>query len=630
MLQFIRGKVGSWFIKILFALLILSFAFWGIGDLFSGGGVRATVATVGDERITVQRLTEAFQSELGRLQQVFGPTLDVQLALNIGLLDQAMDGLVTDSLFSQAAGGLGVQASNEIVVQTLQEEPLFQDSSGRFSRDQFTRFLRATGREEAEFFAERRRELARRELVEAIGAGAAVPDTLAAAMHRYRNETRHYAAILIGPEAVGAVTPPSEAQVEAYYRENEAEFMAPEYRVLRVASLTPEAIAAEIEIAEDDIRAEYDYRLEQYETPEQRAFDQIVVADEATAARIADAAAGGVSLEDAVAAVEGTEASVIPLELAPRAEFLPTLAEAGFALEPGGLSAPVESPFGWHVLRVTEIAEGGIRPYESARPEIEAVLRLERARDTLFEVANEFDDLLASDVPLDEAAAQLGLPITVTGPVARDGSLKGGGVLEGLTTLPQVLETGFTLFDGATSPIEETADEGYYVVRVEQVTAPALRPLDEVREAIVAAWTERQTAAAAEALAEAVAERLDAGEPVAEVATEIGATVLEQVDLRRDGGNRGTLPEPAVDSLFEARIGDVVVAPAPDGQVVARLEAIAPAPAPDAAALDEIAGGQTQAIAGDLLAGFAASLRTRFDIDIDRGAMSRLYQVEQP
>ena len=65
MLQLIRGKVGSWFIKILFVFLILSFAVWGIGDLFRGGGVRATVATVGDERITVPQLTGAFSGSWG-------------------------------------------------------------------------------------------------------------------------------------------------------------------------------------------------------------------------------------------------------------------------------------------------------------------------------------------------------------------------------------------------------------------------------------------------------------------------------------------------------------------------------------------------------------------------------------
>lgn len=628
MLQLIRGNVGSWFIKILFGFLILSFAVWGIGDIFRGGGVRASVATVGDERIPVQRLVEAFQAELGRLQQIFGPTLDVQLALNIGLLDQAMDGLVTESLFNQAAGSLGVRTPDQVIKTAIEEEPLFQDGSGQFSREQFNRFLRASGRDESAYLASRRQDLSRQGLVSAISAGATIPDTLAEALHRYRNETRHIAAILIESDTVGDVAPPTEEQVEDFYREREPDFMAPEYRVLRVVSLTPSDIAEGVEIAEDEIRAQYDYQLDLYESPEQRAFEQIVVADEEIAVQIAEAASGGLPLADAIATMDASQVSVIPLELAPRADFLPVLADAGFDLPAGATSAPVKSPFGWHVLQVTEIVEGGIRTYDEVRPEIERELKLEGALDTLFEVANKFDDLLASDLDIGEAADELGLPVTVTSPVARDGSLRNGGVQEGLSSLPQVLATGFTLFEGATSPLEQTADDGYFIVRAEQVIESALRPLDEVRDTVVAGWTAQQTNAAAQALAEATAERLDANHPIADIAAEIGAVTVEHGELRRDGANSGTLPQPLVESVFAAEVGDVALSPTERGYVVARLEAVKPAPASNETELQDIASGQSQAIAGDLLAGFALSLRSEYDVDIDRDSMSRLFQQE--
>ena len=230
MLQLIRGKVGSWVIKILFVLLAVGLAGFGVTNVFSSGGVRATVATVGDQRITVEQLNTAFQAELGRLQRVFGPSLDLQLALSLGLLDQAMNTLVDNSLLDQAASSLGVQASDAVIAAAIQQEPTFQDATGRFNRAQFERFLRVSGLDEPSFVAQRRNELGRIEVIGAIAAGVAVPDTLAGALHRFRNETRHIAAVLIGPDAVGDIAPPTEEQVEAFYRENEQSFMAPEYR----------------------------------------------------------------------------------------------------------------------------------------------------------------------------------------------------------------------------------------------------------------------------------------------------------------------------------------------------------------------------------------------------------------
>ncbi len=628
MLQVIRGKVGSWFIKILFVLIAVALGGVGLTGIFGGGGVRATVATVGSDRITVERLTDAFELQLMRLQQQFGPVFDVQLAINLGLMDQAIEGLVNESLFDQAAGRLGVQAPDAVIVEEIRANPLFQDGTGRFSEVQFNNFLRANQASEASFVAERRREMARQDLIAVIDAGAAVPDTLAEALHRYRNETRHITAIVIDTVAVGDVAAPTEEEIAAYYAENEADYMAPEYRVLRVVSLTAEAVAETIEFPEDEVRAAYELRLDDFDTPEERAFDQIVVSDEETAAQIAQAAAGGLTLAEAVETVEGAEVAVIPLELAPRDEFLPALAEAGFALSHGAISEPVNSPFGWHVLQVTEIAEGGVPSFESVRDEIEAELKLDEARDLVFDLSNELDDLVASDVSLDAAAAQLGLPLHVIGPVSRDGALRDGGRQEGIPALPQVLQIGFGQFDQATSPLEETPEEEFFVVRTEEIIAPALRPLDEVRDEIVAAWTEERVTAAAEALAETTSERLDAGETVADVAAELGAVMVEQSDLRRDGANRGTLPEELVASVFEISTGDVAIAQAADGYVVARLEDVIPAPASDTGALEVIAAGQAQAMAGDLLAGFAQSLRGEFDVDIDRNSINRLYQTQ--
>ncbi len=630
MLQLIRGKVGSWFIKILFVLIAIALGGVGLTGIFGGGGVRATIATVGSERITIQRLTESFELQLRQLQQQYGPVFDAQLAINLGLMDQAIEGLVNEALFNQAAAKLGLQAPDSMIAEAIRQDPLFQDRTGQFSQVQYNNYLGASQLDEPTYFATLRQELARAELIGVIGAGAAVPETLSEALHRYRNETRHIQAILIGSSLVADVATPTDEDIQAYYRDNEQQYMAPEYRVLRVVSLTAEGVAETITVPEAEALAEYELRRDELEVEEQRAFEQIVVPDQELATEIAEAAAGGLfSLADAIATVGNEDVSVITLEMAPRGDFLPQLAEPGFALPANGVSAPFNTPFGWHVLQVTEIIEGGVPSFESVREEIEQEIRLDEARDLVFELSNDLDDLIASDVSLDDAAAQLGLPLRVTGAVARDGSLRDGGRLDDIPALPQVLDVGFSQFNEATSPVEETPEEDFFVVRTEEVIAPALRSLESVRDEIAAAWTEARTTEAAEALAETVSERLDGGETVADVAAEIGAVLVEQADLRRDGANRGTLPEELIASVFEINRGDVAIAPAADGYVVARLEDIIPAPASDSATLEDIAAGQTRAMAGDLLAGFAQSLRDQYSIDIDRDSISRLYQQPQ-
>ena len=116
---------------------------------------------------------------------------------------------------------------------------------------------------------------------------------------------------------------------------------------------------------------------------------------------------------------------------------------------------------------------------------------------------------------------------------------------------------------------------------------------------------------------------------MAEIAAEIGAVLFEQADLRRDGANRGALTEEIVTSIFDAAIGDIALSPSENGYVVARLDEVIPAPAVTDTARQDIASGQAQAITGDLLAGFSQSLRSQYDVDIDRDSMARLFQQPQ-
>ncbi|NNG05222.1 MAG: hypothetical protein HKM95_14155 [Inquilinus sp.] len=626
MLQAIRGKVGSWFIKILFGVLILSFGLWGINGIFGSGGPRQEIATVGDTEILPQAVVTGFQREVGRLQRSFGPQFTGELAVAMGIPFQVVDQLVTDALFLEAAADLGLGAPDALIAEQIRVEPMFQDAVGNFSRDRFLQILASGGFNETSYVVERRRELARLQIVDAVGAGAATPSVLADALWRYQNETRQVVGLIVDAGTVGRVAPPTEDQIAAFFQEHQEDHRTPEYRALSVISLTPADLADEVSLSEERVREEYDFRADSYITPERRAFEQVVVADEETARRIADTASEGAGLRGAVDRLESGDTAIIELELAGRDGLFPELADIGFALAPGRVSQPVQSAFGWHVLQVTEIVPGTVRTFAEVREELAAELRLEGAIELIYEAANDFEDALAGGASPEQAAARMGLPVLRVPPIARTGATADGGEPAALAARQQVLDTAFGLADGGQSRLEETAEGGYFLVRVDRIEAPAVRPLDEVRDAVAAAWTEAQTAAAAEALALSVAERLEAGTEPATIAAEIGATLVESEALRRDGGNRGRLPETTVDSVFGAAVGDVVIAPSAEGQIVARVEAVDRAAAPDQQALDDLREAQAAALGGDIVDTFVKALRAEYDVDVNNAAVARLFE----
>lgn len=631
MLQAIRGKAGSWIVKILFVFLILSFAIWGIGDIFRSRGPEQRVATVGEIEITAGALEQALRREVERFRQIFGPDFDTQTAVQMGLPEQALQGLVAEALYDQTAADLGISLPDAVIAERIRSIPAFRNPvTQQFDRQQFLSVLAANGLTEPGFVAQLRRDLARDMLASAVAVGAAVPAVLADELYRYRRETRTAETVTLRNDAIQDVPAPTEEQLAAYHAEHSRQFTTPEYRVLTVLGLTADDLAAGITIAEDRLRAEYESRQDTFRQPERRGFDQVLVADREQAAAIAAAARQGAGLRQAAAAVD-PPAEVITLDPATREEMLPALASAGFALPEGGVSDPVQSPFGWHVLQLASLQPDRVRPFEEVRAELETQLKHDAAVNQMVAMANQLDDTLAGGATLEEAAQQLGLRLVKTPPVARDGTTDAGTPLSGLPVAnrDKVLEVAFGLEDGQESRLEDTGD-GYFVARVDAVVEPVVRPLEAVRDQVAAGWTAERKAEAARALAERAAERMAAGETAAAVAAALGpaATAGETPALLRDGSNRSAVPAELVTALFTKAIGEAATAPADGGQVAARLTAITPAEpgdSADAAVLDRIRQETRQSIATDLLTELAAAMRARHPVEINHQAVSRLY-----
>ena len=131
MLQALRSTVGSWIVKILFVLLILSFGVWGIGDIFRGR-TDTTAAQVGDVKISTVELDNAFRQEVNRLRQMLGGQIDAEQAKALGLVNQTLDQLIQRTLLSLAADDAGLRVGDPLVLGQLRAEPAFHNQLGQF------------------------------------------------------------------------------------------------------------------------------------------------------------------------------------------------------------------------------------------------------------------------------------------------------------------------------------------------------------------------------------------------------------------------------------------------------------------------------------------------------------------
>jgi peptidyl-prolyl cis-trans isomerase D len=622
MLQLIRGTVGSWIVKGLFIILIVSFAIWGIGDIFRGHGPSNTVAEVGPVHISMGEVDQEFRKQVNRLRQMFGGRFDPDQARQLGLVEQSLGQLIERALFDLVARDAGLEAGDELVRRRIQQIPGFQNVQGQFEPELLRRALAANSLTEPGFIQMVREETGRELVVGALSAGVVVPKALAETLYRLREETRVVETVSLANAAMPDPGTPDEAEQTRFHEDRAVQFTAPEYRKLTVLALTVEEFGKTLEITEEDVRLSYEQRADEFQTPEHRTFRQVLVDTQDKAQKIADGARAQADDLDAAAKAEGAGTDI--LENVAEAD-LPELGSAVFAIDPNTVSEPLKSALGWHVIKVTKVTPGSTRKLEEVRERVARELRQDRAADGISRFANKIDDALAGGASLEEAAKTFGLTLTAVEAVDSTGLKPGGEKLEAVPELAQVLQTAFNLAEGSRSPMTELADNASFTVRVDGITPSRLRPLAEVRDQVIAGWKAERRAQTAEARAEELLNQLKAGASLEALAQAAGVPVEVSESLTRDGRKAGKVPQTLVAEIFRVAPGGAARAATGEGQVVARLKEIhAAEPAAGGEVLTKLTEELRRGMAADLVGQFTNALRVRYPVYVNESRVKQL------
>ena len=615
-----RRLAGTWFAKLLFVLLILSFAVWGIEDMLRNIGRDTAVARIGNEAIEVEEAQEAARRELQRIQRQLQGRIEMDARIRRAVAEQALEGLVLDRVLRQEQARMRIVVPDDVVRDYIFQIPGFAGLDGRFSRETFNNFLRGNEMTEARFLDLLRTDLGRQQLSGAVRAGAAAPETLASRMLAWTLERR--SATLVELPFAEAPEPeaPNEAQLARFHENNARQFSTPEYREVALATLNAARLMAEVEVSERDIEDGYAANRARYETPEKREIFQAVMQTETAAQAIATQWQANADFAVIEAAARAAGGLASPLGLSTRADLpLPSLAEAAFALAPGAVSAPVQSPFGWHVLRIGSIEPGTQRSLAEVRGEIRAEIQAERAADLAFDRVNRVEDALAGGASLAEAARRYSLGYVETrldamgrAPDGREVDLQLAPALR-----PAVLRAIFTAERGAAPRLQE-GEWGFLAMDLREITPPALRPLDTVREQVLAGFLAAARRRWQEERAAALLAAARAGQTLAAAAQAAQIPAEELGPFGREAGGANPMPRDLLAPVFELAANASTMIERPQSFAVMQLLSVTPADlAPEAAALATLRGETAQAMAEDFEAQYQAALRARANVRIN-------------
>jgi len=621
MLAAIRNFARSWVMKVFLGLLILSFAIWGVGDIF-GGGSGDAVAEVGELEVTAAELDDSFRRSLRRLQEQSPEPVSREDAISMGLLERSLQSLAARRLLDAEARELGLTAPDEAVRRLIAQEPAFQ-VDGRFDRERFRQLLRQTGLDEDTFAEQLRAERTRNALTGAIRPPMGLPEALTRPLVDRLAEVRSGRLLVVPDARFDDIPAPDDATLQSYLEDNQQRFLAPERRDVTAVLLSPELLMDDIGVDEARLRERYQADSQRYTTSERRVVRQLRGQDESAVREAFDRLRAGAPAPAVADNVEGVALSALgPVAEAalPDSFAAPIFSAAGA----GSVTPPVQSAFGWHVFLVDEILPSERQPFAEVRDQLRRQEARRLAAEQLPDLATALDDAIGGGATLEEAAEQLDLPLVAVADLDRRGRTPDGETFGGFAEWGDLVTQVFEEPEGQPSLLEETDDGRFYVFRVDEIEPERALELAEARERVLAAWRGEEARRRAREVAERALEDLEAGRAVADVVAEhaLETRILEPRSRTEPQGTRAVH-----DALFAGDPGevapDVVDAQAGAAVVVADAETRVSPEVADAVRQELRAGFER-----DLLTQFEYALRAAHPVRVDRRALARHFPSE--
>ncbi len=516
-------------VYVVLGLIILTFAFFGVDSYFSGGGAVNEVAKIGDTSISAQEFAQSLREAQDMVrQQAQQQNQQMTAYLNSPEFRRAvLEDLIQRRLLLGYASTSGMSVSVEELRNEIMGVQAFYGQDGKFSVERYEQLLRAQNLTPAAFENQIEQEILLSRIRESVAGSAFMPETVVERLVRLRGQEREVSQLLMSPADFRAKVEVSEEDARKYFDENKALFQIPERAKVEYIVLTPEVAAASVEVSEEELRRVYNERIAEFQTAEERRASHILIAvgadasdEEKSAAKaradelhqqLQDAPQRFGELARANSQDPGSAEQGGDLGLFQRGFMVKEFEDAAFALNVGDISAPVQTQYGYHIIRVDQVKPVKTTPFDQVRERLLKEVREGQVQDAYLRAAQTFTDLVYTEYDsLKPTADELNLSIQTS-----DWISPSGGGMNPLLNNPGLLEAVFStesLEDKRNTQAIEVQPNALLSARVIEHAPSADMPFEDVSKDIVDFLKTERAVEIAKQEGEAILEKLRSGE----------------------------------------------------------------------------------------------------------------------
>jgi len=565
MLTKIREKAQGAFAWGILILICVPFALWGINN-YLDTGKEAAVASVGDKDFYQRDVNKAYEQYSQNLQ---GLGIDEQ-----AVKAQALQKLIKDEVLLQYVHAEGLVVTDDEARDFIKGLPYFQ-VDGKFSDKQFKSLLSSQRISSAEFVSRIKNALIMEQFQHSIVDSSFATQYDVESFFKIQNQLRDvdYVTVPVQP----LKEQPTAEEISAYYQQHQDLYSTPEQVSVESVALSLEEIAKKVVVTDEKLKAFYEEQKDQFTTPERRkishilfmvndkitekqALEKALKAKQDLASKDFSALAAEVS-DDKLTAKKGGDLGLFNVGVMEKA-----FEESASTLKLGEVSNPVKSAFGYHLIKVTELVPGNIKPFDSVKNEVTLAYQKAQAENAFYEAGQKLTEMSYEHPDnLQTVADALNVTVQKSALFTKE---KG----EGIAADEKVRNAAFSeevLQGNNSTPIELGADR-LVVVRLLEHKVAAKRDLNEVKQDVAAVLSKEKAQLLTVQKAKQIKERLQAGESIQSVASENKLEIKAEKGLAR-GKNK--LPEQLSEAVFKAAkpVGgkpSVFIAVLPSGEQV--------------------------------------------------------------
>lgn len=508
MFEYIR-KHQRLVLSFLLVLILPSFIFFGVEGYSRMGDGENAVAKVAGYTITKEEWDGAQRQQIERMRQMFGNQFDPAMFDTPQTKRAVLENLISQYALSAETERAKLSVPVSLLRESIQRIPGLTKADGSFDEDQYRMLLAAQGMTATGFQSRLARDMVVQQLNGVVQLSGVTPKTVAERLSDLNDQERTVQSLTFRAASYASQVKVTDDMLQDYYKKNVAEFQTPEHAKIEYIVLDRATVESQINVTDADLQAYYDQNIQQYTTPEQRRASHILIAVPPSA-----------SAADKKAAKEKAEALLAQLKANPndfaklakensqdpgsaenggdlgffdKGLMVKSFEDAAYKLEKNQVSDLVESEFGFHIIKVTDIKPAVAKPFATVKNDIANTVKGQLFGKKYAELAEQFNNLVYEQGDsLQPAADRLKLKIETAANVTRQPNPALGTAIVNNPKFLRALFTNDVIKAKHNSEVVETAPNQLIAGRIVEHSPVATRPFDEVKSAITTRVTQAE------------------------------------------------------------------------------------------------------------------------------------------